>query len=268
VERYNKRHELNVKLKELGQLTEIDILNSSERLSELIVLRDNVAAEKFRTIFELRVLAGNQDIIEHLSQKVDRLPMVPESVVLHSISDVLQQRPDIVSAKNKLKAAVHNYQIQHSLWWPRINLTGSVGYVSTELSDIGKSDSVAKVFNPNLQWSALNFLSLKARIKSANKQAQVNLLEYEKIVTRSIYEVHGALRLFDLYEKQVHTSKRQVKSAQQSQRLINTQFEKGAANQFDVYNSQDNSEQAITNLINNEAELLYRLIDVYRAVGA
>lgn len=268
LDRQQQRHQLNVQLRDLGQLSDVEVLASAAAES---LLRSQVLALQgaySRSGYELRVLAGGADIEAHLNTQVDALPLVPESVILHSVSEVLQQRPDIVAAQFKLHAAVASYQITHSLWWPRISLNGSLGYVATDFDDLGSSASSARIFNPRLQWSALNFLSLRAKIKSADRQAQVGLLQYEQTVNRAVNELQGAIKLFGLQEQQAQAERLASAATAQAEDVVVLRFTRGLGDQFDVFDSQDAKDQSVSSLIEQESQLLLRLVDVYRAAGA
>lgn len=266
--RQQQRHQLNLQLQALGRLTKTDTLESAaienSLQAQLLVLQ----AESLRASYALRLLSGGSDIEAHLQTTVDALPSVPASVMLHSVSKVLQQRPDIVAAQYRLHSAVAAYQISHSGWWPRISLNGSVGYVATEFDDLGAKASEARIFNPRLEWSALNFVSLKAKIKSADRLAQVGLLKYEQVVSQALNELREAIQQFSLQEQAIQVAKLQSRGAIANHEIVGLRFERGLGNQFDVYTSKDVADQKISNLILQESELLLRLVDIYRAAGA
>lgn len=267
IERQAQRLALYERLDELGQTSEAELLVTSAQLSALQASRDSLQAQKLRQRYELKVLAGGRDLSIWMDKSVESLPKVPNSVILLGLDAALQQRPDVAAAYHRLKAAIASFQITHSLWWPRLSLNGTIGYVATDFDDIGKSSSEARLFNPRLSWSGLNFLSLRAKIKSANAQAEVQLLEYEKTVTRAINEVQGAIQLFGIHEQQVVSSRKQADYSEQAAGLTQARFDKGIGNQFDVYSSQDTHSLAKIELLNAEFQLLLRLVDVYRAMG-
>ena len=65
-------------------------------------------------------------------------PIVPVGVP----AALLERRPDVVDAERLLVAANADIGAAKALFYPTITLTGSVGFVSSDLSDLLKGDSV------------------------------------------------------------------------------------------------------------------------------
>src|SRR3546814_2923214 len=55
-------------------------------------------------------------------------------------SDVLVSRPDVLSAEQRLRAANANIGAARAAFFPRISLTGSFGYASTDLDNLFGDD--------------------------------------------------------------------------------------------------------------------------------
>jgi len=65
-------------------------------------------------------------------------------------SDLLMNRPDILAAEHRLKAANANIGAARAAFFPRIVLTGNLGSASVELNNLFGAGSTAWSFSPSL----------------------------------------------------------------------------------------------------------------------
>jgi multidrug efflux system outer membrane protein len=190
-------------------------------------------------------------------------PAVPEGLP----SDILTQRPDVVSAEQALIAANARVSAARALYFPSISLTGLLGVASLDLGNLfdGGSDTwryAGQVTGPIFQGGANVGINEQADARHA-----ALLANYEKTVQRAFADVDDALIATQMTTERTEAQRAQVEALRDYARLSRKRFEGGYSSFLEVVD-------ADTSLFN--AELLYsqgqrdRLlahVDLYKALG-
>ena len=87
-------------------------------------------------------------------------------------------RPDVVRAEAQLVAATARIGVAEALRYPSIFLTGSLGFESTDLSDLNSSDARSWNIGANIFSPIFNSGQRKAQAEAAREQAEQSLLLY------------------------------------------------------------------------------------------
>ncbi|MDR3447852.1 MULTISPECIES: efflux transporter outer membrane subunit [unclassified Dyella] len=110
-------------------------------------------------------------------------------------SDVLLRRPDILQTEHLLRAANADIGAARAAFFPSIQLTGSVGTVSNDLSGLFKSGSGTWTFMPQITVPIFQGGRLTAQLAGAKADQQIALAQYEKAIQTGFREVADALVL-------------------------------------------------------------------------
>ena len=127
--------------------------------------------------------------------------LVPESAyayVLEEIpsglpSDLLQERPDVVAAFQRLEAARERIGAARAVQFPNFSLTGAAGTQSSVLSDIVQTSQNFWLFGAGLTTPIFNAGRIRANIRVAWAQYEQLALQYEKTVLMAFRDVEAAL---------------------------------------------------------------------------
>jgi len=152
-------------------------------------------------------------------------------------SEVLLQRPDILSAEHQLKAAYANLGAARAALFPRISLTTTVGTASNELTGLFAGGSGTWTFVPNLvtpifdarTWAAL-------RVTKVDREIAVT--QYEQVIQRAFKEVADELAVKATIDDQIAAQEALVKALQETYRLALMRYEKGIDNYLSVLDAQ------------------------------
>jgi len=106
-------------------------------------------------------------------------------------SEVLLQRPDIRQAEQQLIAANANIGAARAAFFPRITLTGSAGFASSDLS--GLFDKTAWTFAPQLLQPLFDAGRNEANLAAARAAREIAVAQYEKAIQVAFREVADAL---------------------------------------------------------------------------
>ncbi|AWH18516.1 transporter [Stenotrophomonas sp. ZAC14D2_NAIMI4_7] len=142
-------------------------------------------------------------------------------------SDVLLQRPDIMAAEHQLLAANANIGAARAAFFPSIQLTGSVGSSSGELSGLFDSGTRVWSFLPTITLPIFQGGKLRANLAVANAERDIALAEYEKSIQTGFRETADALALNVSLDEQVASQQRLVEAAELANRLSQARYDAG-----------------------------------------
>jgi len=182
-------------------------------------------------------------------------------------SDLLANRPDILAAEQRLKAANANIGAARAAFFPRITLTTSVGSASRDFSGLFEGGSGTWSFAPQLVLPIFDSGRNMANLDVSHARKNIAVADYEKTIQGAFREVADALAARTYLGEQV-AAQRAVQDAQAERlRLLQLRLENGVASSLDVLDAQRElftAEQALV-----QARLLRTTsaIDLYRALG-
>ena len=181
-------------------------------------------------------------------------------------SEVLLQRPDVLAAEHRLKAANANIGAARAAFFPRISLTATIGTASAELSGLFKSGQDTWAFAPQIvmpifdarTWSAYDLTKV---------EKEMSVAEYEKAIQTAFREVADALALRGTVNQQIAAQQSMVNAFAETYRLSNARYTKGIDNYLSVLVAQRSLFAAQQGLIFLRLARIANLVTLYKALG-
>ena len=181
-------------------------------------------------------------------------------------SDVLLQRPDILEAEHRLKAANANIGAARAAFFPTITLTGSAGTASAELSGLFGPNSgtwswgpqiTMPIFDPRV-WSAAKLVKADQKIAVAN---------YEKAIQSGFREDADAQAVQGTVDQELAAQESLVQAFAETYRLSNIRYLKGLDNYLSVLEAQRSLYVSQQALVFIRLEKLSNQIRLYAVLG-
>ena len=117
----------------------------------------------------------------------------PPSVPAGLPSALLDRRPDIRAAEQNLVAANAIIGVAKAAYFPRISLTGLLGFQSDQLSSLFTGPARVWQFVPQVSQPIFNGGPLRSNVRLAEAQEQIALIQYERAIQTAFREVSDAL---------------------------------------------------------------------------
>jgi len=163
---------------------------------ELAVLEAGVApvdAELRAAQFTIAVLLGEypQALDAELAAP-GLVPTVPASVDAGLPVDLLRRRPDVLQAEWELAAATARIGVATTNLFPRIAITGALGY---QRQALGVTPTVGEhlwSLGPAAVWPLLDFGALDAQVEIADLETHARLVNYRKVIENAVRDVDTA----------------------------------------------------------------------------
>jgi outer membrane protein, multidrug efflux system len=190
-------------------------------------------------------------------------PVVPAGLP----SELLVQRPDLVSAEQSLLAASARVSAARALYFPSISLTGLLGVASFDLDELFDDGSNAW----NYQGSVTGPIFQGGAVLGANRQAEAQrrqlLANYEKVVQRAFADVDDALIATQMSTERTAAQQRQVEALRDYARLARKRFEGGYSSYLEVLDAETSLFNAELLYSEGHRERLLAHINLYKALG-
>jgi multidrug efflux system outer membrane protein len=191
---------------------------------------------------------------------------VPPQIPVGLPSALLERRPDVARAEYILQAETERIGVAQALRFPAINLTGILGFASSELSEL-LSDGDAYYIAGELFGPIFNFNQDKMRVLIQEERTKQALYNYQNTVLLAFRDVDDALVGIQTYKKQMDSVKRRYKAAKNADTLSKLRYDKGVTSYLEVLDSK----RALFNVQLGFSELdrLYHnaYVALYKALG-
>lgn len=252
---------------EAGSASALDISRAQTQLGLTRASIPPLKAQVTAAINALSVLTGQvPDALRSELSTSKPLPSLPITVAVGHAEDLLKRRPDIRYAERQLAATVSQYNLSVSDLFPSVNIIGSLGFISTNLSTFGTS-ALAGAIGPSISWQIFDRDRLYALIDQADARSQAAMAEYEKTVLGALQETQTAISNFAYEEQRRIELQQAAASAQQSVNMAKERFDRGYDNFLDVLDAERTLLQAEDSLANSEISSGLNLIAIYKALG-
>ncbi|BCA81174.1 efflux transporter outer membrane subunit [Desulfuromonas sp. AOP6] len=234
------------------------------------------AARVDRARYDSLVAEGENALRQLVGQEFppDLLPAAPvtELAAVTEIpagvpSEVLQQRPDILAAEYQLKAAYANIGAARAAFFPRIALTASAGFGSSELSTLFDDASRAWAFSPRLDLPIFTAGSLRARLQVSKVDREISLARYEGAIQGAFREVADALVRQETIVDQLQAQQALVEATAATYNLSELRYTRGVDSFLSLLDSQRSLYGARQGLVAVRLARLENLVSLYKVLG-
>src|SRR5688572_8149739 len=141
---------------ELGRGSDLDVASAAARLAATEATIPPLAAAETIAANRLAVLLGQRP--GALDAELVPREIAPHltTIAVDSPAALLQRRPDIRAAERELAAATARIGVAKADLFPRLTLSGFIGFVSGDADELGESTSRAWSLSPARPWSCLD----------------------------------------------------------------------------------------------------------------
>ncbi|MBS1198212.1 MAG: NodT family efflux system outer rane lipoprotein [Proteobacteria bacterium] len=182
-------------------------------------------------------------------------------------SEILQKRPDVLAAENRLMAANANIGAARAAFLPRISLTGMFGTASKALGGLFESGSGAWSFQPVLSLPIFDAGRVGSGLDLAKARKVIAVAEYEKTIQVAFREVADLLEARTQLASQLEAQQSAEKSQTQALSLAQARYRGGISSYLEVLDAERNlfaSRQATVQIRRAQLSVSAQL---YKALG-
>ena len=205
-----------------------------------------------------------QAILRGLSLTEQQMPpVVPAGLP----SDLIERRPDIRSAEQQLIAANARIGVAKAAFFPRISLTGFLGFESSQLSNLFSGSRSVWGLLPQVTQPIFTGGRLRSNVRFTQAQQQVFLVNYQRTVQNAFREVSDSL-IAHRKVKEVRTEREHlVVTLQDRARLAYLRYNGGVSTLLEALDADRELFNAELSLAQARRDELLTVVQLYKSLG-
>ena len=248
---YAKALQLTRYRHEAGVVSAADVAQAEVQLATTTAQRIDVDTSRLQLQNALAVLLGVAPG-ELKLETATAWPSLPALPVLVP-AQVLQQRPDIRAASQRVMAAQAQLGVAQAAFFPSFSFSANLGYRSSELANIFSASSLLWSLGPSM---ALNLVDGGQR-KAVQAEAQAALdgagISYRQTVLQALQEMEDHLVAAQQLQQQAVAQSQAVASAQRNLDIALAQYAAGTVSYLNVVTAQASALNAQRSLLDIES---------------
>ncbi len=215
----------------------------------------------------MRLLLGTEVPAELLPRDVSETDTALVAPAAGLDSQILLRRPDVVQAEFGLRAANADIGAARAALFPRISLTGVLGFASDALGSLFSSGGFAWQAGGDVGYSIFSGGAGRASLARSKAQRDAALAQYELAIQTAFREVSDALARAGTIEDQLASNRRQVEATRDTQMLVDARYRAGVDSFLANLDAQRAGYAAERTLVNTQLVRARNRIALYRTLA-
>ncbi|HEU0044353.1 efflux transporter outer membrane subunit [Sphingomonas sp.] len=182
-------------------------------------------------------------------------------------SSVLLRRPDVVQAEYQLRAANGDIGAARAALFPRLSLTGVLGFASNALTSLFSGGAFNFSAGPSIGYNIFSAGAGRANVALTQAQRDAALATYERSIQIAFRETADALARQGTIEAQIAANRRFVAAAADTQRLTEARYRGGIDTFLASLDAQRSLYAAQRTLVSTGLVGASNRVALYRALG-
>jgi outer membrane protein, multidrug efflux system len=254
---------------EAGRGNQLDTARAEAQWQTTLASIPSLEASIATTTYRLSVLTGRQPTALNSSLSPPAPPpALPSLNTIGTPEQLLRRRPDVRTAERRLAGATARVGVAVGDLFPKVTLTGEVGYLAPTFGELGSSGSRFFSFGPSISWAALDLGRVRARIGSAKALTDAALASYEGAVLGALEDTEGALISYGRSQTRRDALQVAAAASDKAADLAQKRFEGGLIDFLEVLDAERTALSAELLLSQSRTDAATSLIAVYKALGA
>lgn len=216
----------------------------------------------------LDVLMGAQPgtYAHELAQPAE-IPAIPAIGNPDQPLDVLRRRPDVIAAERRLASSNERIGAAISNYYPKISLSGALGFDSLSLNHFLTSDAFQATGGGALRWRLFDFGKVDAEVAQARGANAEALAGYRRTVLKAAEDVENALMALSQTQTHVVELQGEVDALVRARDLSERAYQAGSITLTDVLDADRQLLVARDELDASQADAARAAVSAFRALG-
>ncbi|MGP5284024.1 efflux transporter outer membrane subunit [Pseudomonas helleri] len=256
-----------LQLKE-GVATDLEVSEAAAQVAEIQARLAPLQQHSAQLINALSLLLAREPraLQAQLSTPAN-VPSYAATVPIGLPSELAERRPDIRRAQAQLHAATAAIGVAEADFYPRITLSGNMGFQALQLSDLGSWGSRSFAFGPGLIVPLFEGGRLKGALQLQEGRQQEAGIGFQKTVLRAWHEVDDALVAYQANQRRRDSLLQAVAHNQRALDSVHQQYTQGTVDFLNVLTVQNALLANQAALVDSTAQVSLSLVDLYGALG-
>ena len=267
----NQTQQLTQLRYDAGRVTELDVQQSRARLKATEASIPPLLALEKQSAYRLAVLLGERPGALDAELQPVEVPAYAKALPVGDTAELLQRRPDVRAAERELAAATARVGVATADLFPRVNVTGFVGFLSGDLGQLFNANAGnggrAWSVTPTVSWAALDFGSVKARLRASKAQSDAAAVNYEKAVLTALEDTENSFVAYSQRQAQLKSLSEQAEASRRAAELAQIQYREGVADFLTLLDAQRTQLEAEDGVAQAQTAVNVDVVAIYKALG-
>lgn len=215
----------------------------------------------------LRLLVGAEVDPTLLPASIDQAAPTVAELPAGLDSQILLRRPDVVEAEFQLRAANAQIGAARAALFPRISLTGLLGFASSALTGLFSGGSFAWSAGADATYTIFQAGAGRANVRLTEAQKAAAVATYQRTIQQAFREVADALARRGTIGEQLRARQAQREAAADTYLLTEARYRNGIDSFLGSLDAQRSYYSAQRTLVLSRLEAATNLVDLYRSLG-
>lgn len=258
---------LTEQLRDAGIGSELDVLRADARLAATEASLPQLQAEEARARHRIATLLGQRPDQLSVDLSARPLPVIAKALPIGDPAELLRRRPDVRVAERQLAAATANVGVATADLFPRVSLSGFLGFTAGRGSQLGAAAANAWGVAPTISWAAFDLGSVRARLRGAEADADGALASYEQQVLLALEESENAFSDYAKRQQRLVSLVRQVEASRAAAEQAAIRYREGTEDFLVLLDAERERLAAEDAQALAEVELYRGIVAIYKALG-
>ena len=252
-----------------GAGSPIDVASAQARLNATEAAIPSLITAEKRANYRLCVLTGQRPGALDAALVATTAEVTPliTALPIGDAADLLRRRPDVQAAERRLAAQTAKVGVATADLFPRVRVTGFIGFLSGSASGFGNSASQAWSVAPSVSWPALDLGGAHQRLKAAEARNDASLAVYDQTVLTALEDLENALVGYRQQQAQLVSLTRQAAASRRAAELARIQYKEGGIDFLVLLDAERTLLAAEDSLTVAETGVNTNVVAIYKALG-
>lgn len=254
-------------LRDAGIGSELDVLRADARLAAVEASVPQLQAQQVRARNRIATLLGQRPEQLEIDLAPKPLPAIAKALPIGNPAELLRRRPDVQAAERQLAAATAEVGVATADLFPRVSLSGFLGFTAGRGSQLGASAARAWAVAPTISWAAFDLGSVRARLRGAEAEADGALAQYEQQVLLALEESENAFSDYGKRQQRLIALVRQAEASRAAAQQAAIRYREGTVDFLVLLDAERERLAAEDAQASAEVELYSGIVAIYKALG-
>jgi NodT family efflux transporter outer membrane factor (OMF) lipoprotein len=251
-----------------GLSTTLDVSNSTAQLASAQADLPALLTQQVQALNALCLLLGEQPgALDAELAQAGAVPPVPPVVPVGLPSELARRRPDIRAAEAQLHAATAEIGVAVADFFPKIQLSGSIGLQALQAKDLGNWSARQYGGGPTISLPIFEGGRLRATLELRRAQQREAAISYRRTVLAAFGDVSNALTSYDQELARRAQLQMAVDANERAVVLSTQRYRQGLSSFIDVLDAQRQQLATQQQLVDSTTTVSTDLVALYKALG-
>ena len=246
----------------------LDVSTASAQLASAGASLPQLQAQQVQVLNAMCLLLGERPgALDTELTEAGAIPPVPPVVPVGLPSELARRRPDIRAAEAQLHAATADIGVAVADFYPKIQLSGSIGLQALQAKDLGNWGARQYGFGPTISLPIFEGGRLRATLELRKAEQREAAIAYRQAVLTALGDVSNALTSYDQEQTRRAQLQVAVQANQRAVALATQRYRQGISSFIDVLDAQRQQLTAEQQLADSTTTVSTDLVALYKALG-